>query len=73
MYEDVPGFCKSASIEEVEKLSFVLSPGRFVGAEELGEDDETFAETMTRLTVRLGEQFKESAELETLSCYSTRK
>ena len=39
-YEDVAGFCKSVLVEEVEKHGFVLTPGRYVGAEELEDDDE---------------------------------
>ena len=63
-YEDVPGFCKSATIEEIRKNGCVLTPGRYVGAEALEEDGEPFEEKMQRLTVKLGEQFQESARLE---------
>jgi type I restriction enzyme M protein len=63
-YEDVPGFCKSASTEEIAAHHFVLTPGRYVGAEELEDDDEPFEEKMTRLVAKLDEQFKEGAKLE---------
>ena len=63
-YEDVPGFCKSATLEEIKKHDFVLTPGRYVGAPEQEEDDEPFAEKMARLTEQLREQFAESARLE---------
>lgn len=64
-YEDVPGFCKSASLEEVRKHEHVLTPGRYVGAAEQEDDGEPFAEKMQRLTAQLAEQFAESAKLET--------
>jgi len=63
-YEDVAGFCKSAKKDEVEKHGFVLTPGRYVGAEELEDDGEPFDEKMARLVATLDEQFKESARLE---------
>jgi len=49
---------------EIEKHGFVLTPGRYVGAEEAEDDGEPFPEKMARLTKTLGEQFKESARLE---------
>jgi type I restriction enzyme M protein len=63
-YEDIKGFSKAASIEEVEKNSFVLTPGRYVGFEIEEEDEEVFEEKMTRLTKELSEQFAESKLLE---------
>jgi len=62
-YEDVLGFCKSATTDEIAAHGYVLTPGRYVGAEEV-EDDEPFEEKMKRLAARLDEQFKESARLE---------
>lgn len=59
-YEDIPGFCKSASIEEIEKHDFILTPGRYVGMGESEEDEEPFDEKMKRLTGELAEQFKKS-------------
>jgi len=63
-YADVPGFCKSAKAEEIASHNFVLTPGRYVGAEEIEDDGEPFAEKMARLTAMLEEQFAESAKLE---------
>ena len=63
-YKDVPGFCKSATTEEIEAHHFVLTPGRYVGAEEVEDDDEPFEEKMSRLVAKLDEQFKEGAKLE---------
>jgi len=63
-YEDVPGFCKSASLEEIEKQGCVLTPGRYVGAEEVEDDGEPFEEKMARLTKELEAEFAESARLE---------
>ena len=42
VYEDVPGFCKIASAEEIEAHGFVLTPGRYVGAEDVEEDSDLF-------------------------------
>ncbi len=63
-YADVPGFCKAATLAEIEKHGFVLTPGRYVGAEELEDDGEPFEVKMTRLTTTLLDQFAESARLE---------
>ena len=63
-YADVPGFCYSASLEDIRKHEHVLTPGRYVGAEEQEEDGEAFADKMARLTAQLAEQFAESAKLE---------
>ena len=63
-YEDVPGFCYSASLADIRKNEHVLTPGRYVGAEEQQEDGEVFADKMARLTAQLAEQFAESAKLE---------
>jgi len=63
-YKDVPGFCKSASTEEIAEHGFVLTPGRYVGAADVEDDGELFDEKMKRLTATLGEQFAESAKLE---------
>ncbi|GFE69004.1 class I SAM-dependent DNA methyltransferase [Chroococcus sp. FPU101] len=63
-YEDIAGFCKSATWDEIKGHSYVLTPGRYVGAEAIEEDDEPFEEKMERLTKLLGEQFNESSKLE---------
>ncbi|MFW1428888.1 type I restriction-modification system subunit M [Vibrio parahaemolyticus] len=63
-YEDQAGFCKSATLEEIKKHDFVLTPGRYVGAEEESDDGVPFGEKMATLTAKLSEQFAESATLE---------
>lgn len=63
-YEDVQGFCKSASIEEVREHEYILTPGRYVGIENGEEDSEPFDEKMTRLTAELAEMFVKSHKLE---------
>ena len=63
-YEDVPGFCKSASLEEVRKHGYVLTPGRYVGAEVQEDDGEPFAEKMQRLTGQWREQQAEGQRLD---------
>ncbi|MBI1794834.1 MAG: SAM-dependent DNA methyltransferase [Chloroflexi bacterium] len=63
-YEDVAGFCKSVTIEEIRAQGYVLTPGRYVGAAELEEDDEPFDEKIARLTKELEGQFEESEKLE---------
>lgn len=63
-YEDQAGFCKSATLEEITKHDFVLTPGRYVGATKEEDDGIPFAEKMARLTAKLSEQFAESATLE---------
>ncbi|MDD2469004.1 MAG: SAM-dependent methyltransferase [Desulfobulbus sp.] len=63
-YADIPGFCYSATLDEIKKHDFVLTPGRYVGAADEVEDGEPFAEKMGRLTAQLSEQFARSAELE---------
>ena len=64
-YEDVPGFCKSATTAEIVGHGYVLTPGRYVGAEEVEDDGEPFPEKMARLVKELEGQFAESAKLET--------
>ena len=63
-YEDVPGFCKSATTAEIAAHGHVLTPGRYVGAEEVEDDGEPFEEKMPRLVAELEAQFAESAKLE---------
>lgn len=63
-YEDKPGFCKSATIDEVRNNSHVLMPGRYVGTEEEIDDGIPFDEKMKALTTKLAEQFAKGAELE---------
>ena len=63
-YRDVLGFCKSATTDEIATHGHVLTPGRYVGAEEVEDDGEPFEEKMTRLMTELNGQFAESAKLE---------
>ena len=63
-YSDLPGFCKSAKTAEIAEHGYVLTPGRYVGAEEVEDDAEPFAEKMQRLVSELNSQFAESAKLE---------
>jgi type I restriction enzyme M protein len=63
-YEDVAGFCKSATLDEIRSHGHVLTPGRYVGAEEVEDDGEPFEQKMRRLVGELNEQFTESARLE---------
>jgi len=63
-YEDIPGFCKSVATAEIAAHGHVLTPGRYVGAEEVEDDGEPFDEKMTRLVAELNGQFAESARLE---------
>jgi len=63
-YEDIPGFCKSATLDDIRAHGHVLTPGRYVGAEEAENDGEPFEQKMKRLTIKLDEQFAESAKLE---------
>jgi type I restriction enzyme M protein len=65
-YHDVPGFCRSVPLAEIAQHGHVLTPGRYVGAEEVEDDDEAFAEKMQKLTEKLGEQMAKGAELDAL-------
>lgn len=65
-YQDVPGFCNSTPTEDINTHGYVLTPGRYVGAEDVEDDSEPFEEKMTGLTAQLEEQFQESARLERL-------
>ena len=62
--EEVKGFCSVASIEDIQKQDYILTPGRYVGIEDGPVDDEPFEEKMTRLTSELFEMFDKSHELE---------
>ena len=62
-YENVPGFCKAASTEEIAKHNFVLTPGRYVGAGAAEEDGAPFPERFAELQAKLEEQFAEAERL----------
>jgi type I restriction enzyme M protein len=63
-YSDVAGFCKSATTAEISAHGHVLTPGRYVGTEEIEDDGDPFEEKMPRLVAELHGQFGESAKLE---------
>ena len=63
-YTDVPGFCKSVTLEEVRKHDHILTPGRYVGIEPEEDDGEPFEEKMARLTAQWREQQAESRKLD---------
>ncbi|MNP73023.1 N-6 DNA Methylase [compost metagenome] len=64
VYEDVKGFCKAAKLAEVQEHQYILTPGRYVGIEDIEEDSEPFEDKMVRLTSELAEQFAKSRHLE---------
>ena len=61
-YQDIAGFCKSAGLEEVRNLDYVLTPGRYVGLPD-EEDDFDFVERFNKLKVEFMEQLKEEERL----------
>ncbi|MDO4976681.1 MAG: class I SAM-dependent DNA methyltransferase [Eubacteriales bacterium] len=63
-YEDIKGFCKAATIDEIAEQDYILTPGRYVGIAEQEDDGEPFEEKMTRLTSELSDLFKDSHKLE---------
>ncbi len=65
-YQDIPGFCRSVKLAEIAQHGHVLTPGRYVGAEEVEDNDEDFATKMQQLTEKLGEQMARGAELDQL-------
>lgn len=65
-YSDVAGFCRSVMLTEIAEHGYVLTPGRYVGAEEVENDDESFVEKMQQLTQKLSEQMTKGAELDAL-------
>ena len=65
-YADIPGFCRSVKLAEIAQHGHVLTPSRYVGAEEVEDNDEDFATKMQQLTDKLGEQMAKGAELDQL-------
>jgi type I restriction enzyme M protein len=63
-YNDIAGFCKSATLDEIRSHNYVLTPGRYVGSEESEDDNEPFEQKMKRLTATLEKQFAEAGLLE---------
>ena len=62
-YEDVPGFCKSASLDEIKEHNYVLTPGRYVGAADVDEDVSGFEDQFAKLQRQLDDQFSEAERL----------
>jgi type I restriction enzyme M protein len=65
-YADEPGYCRSVPLAEIAEHGHVLTPGRYVGAEAVEDDDDAFADKMQKLTEQLGEQMAKGAELDAL-------
>ena len=63
-YEDVAGFCKSATLQDIAAHGYVLTPGRYVGAEEIEDDGTPFEEKMRELSAQLYEQMAEGQKLD---------
>ena len=63
-YADISGYCRSVPLAEIAQHGHVLTPGRYVGAEEVEDDDEAFADKIQKLTEKLGEQMAKGAELD---------
>jgi type I restriction enzyme M protein len=63
-YDDIAGFCKSASLDEVAANNFALTPGLYVGTEEIEEDRITFEEKSSKIALDLKEQFIRSNNLQ---------
>jgi type I restriction enzyme M protein len=71
-YEDIKGFCNSASIERVKELDYVLTPGRYVGLPD-DEDDFYFKERFTSLKAEFEGQLKEEERLNALILENLKK
>ncbi len=65
-YADVPGFCKSATLDDIRHHNHILTPGRYVGAAEVEDDGEPFEDKMARLTAELREQTEQAGKLDKL-------
>ena len=63
-YQDEPGFCKTATLKEVEDNNFVLTPGRYVGTEEIEDNCVSFEEKVATISAELTDQFAKSNELQ---------
>ena len=63
-YEDVPGFSKSASLEDIRRHDHILTPGRYVGVEPEDDDHEPFEDKMRRLVIQWREQQAEAGRLD---------
>ena len=63
-YEDIQGFCKSATLKEVEENNFVLTPGRYVGTEDVEDDGISFEDKVAEISENLKSHFEESIQLQ---------
>ena len=63
-YSDVAGYCRSVKLVEIAEHDHVLTPGRYVGAEAVEDNDDNFATKMQALTEKLGEQMAKGTELD---------
>ena len=63
-YEDIQGFCKSATLKEVEENNFVLTPGRYVGTEDIEDDGISFEDKVVEISEKLKSHFEESIQLQ---------
>ena len=63
-YKDIPGFCKSATIEDIRKNNYILTPGRYIDFKEAEDDGVPFEEKMKMLTTTLSEQMQKANELD---------
>ena len=72
-YQDVPGFCKSATLDDIRKHGHVLTPGRYVGAAAQADDGEPFEKKMQRLSARWRQQRAEAATLDAVIEANLRK
>ena len=64
-YADTPGFCKGVTLDEIQAHDYVLTPGRYVGVEDVEDDEIPFEERMTQLSTKLYEQLAEADRLGT--------
>ena len=65
-FEDVSGFCKAATIDEIASLDYILTPGRYVGAADVEDDSEPVGEKLARLRAHLLAEFDEADRLESV-------
>jgi type I restriction enzyme M protein len=63
-YKDIPGLCKSATIEDIRKNNYILTPGRYIEFKQVAEDQQAFEEKMQMLTATLAEQMQKAKELD---------
>lgn len=67
-YEDILGFCKVVNTTEIAEQDYILTPGRYVGVEEIEDDGEPFEDKMEKLTTELYDLFEESHKVENSIC-----